>query len=110
MATWPDDQERVQLAFRSIGAVLDELPSLANDWPTISRDEQLAWSHEWDNEMAKLRRLAEADAAGRLDSPQQQRFRTLAERTARALTLAEQIDLLRPDDRVLAAGRPQLSA
>jgi hypothetical protein len=75
--------------------MLDELPSLAADWSALSRDEQLAWSHEWDNEMAKLRRLAEADAADRLDALQQSRFRTLAERTVRVLALADKSEYLR---------------
>jgi hypothetical protein len=90
--------------------MLDELPSLAADWLKISRDEQLAWSHEWDNEMAKLHRLAETDAAGRLDSLQQSRFRTLAERTVRALALTEKMGLMGPADEVLSAGQTRLSA
>jgi hypothetical protein len=109
MATRADDPDRIQIAFRSIEAMLDELPNLVDDWPTISRDEQLAWSLEWDNEMAKLRRLAEGTAAGRLDRDQQQRFRMLAMRTVRSLALIEQIDLLRPADAVLEAGQVRVS-
>jgi hypothetical protein len=109
MATSADDPERIQMRLRSIEAMLDELPNLADDWPRISRDEQLAWSHEWDNEMAKLRRLAEFSAAGHLDPTQQQRFRALAERAVRALPVVEQIDLRRPDDAVLAAGQAGVS-
>jgi hypothetical protein len=110
MAAWTDDPERVQLALQTITAMLDELPNLAADWSTLSRDEQLAWSHEWDNEMAKLHRFAEADAAGRLDVLQQSRFRTLAERTVRALALTEKLGVLGPADEVLAAGKIRLSA
>jgi hypothetical protein len=110
MAAWTDDPERVQLAIRSIGAMLDELPDLAADWLTISRDEQLSWSHEWDNEMARLRRLTEADAAGLLDSRQRKQVRTLAEQTVRAVLLAEQMGLLPPADEILAVGQPRLSA
>jgi hypothetical protein len=59
--------------------------------------------------MAKLRRLAGLAAAGQLDSQQEHRFRTLAERAVRALPVVEKIDLLRPADAVLAAGLIRVS-
>jgi hypothetical protein len=111
MATWTDEPERVKLAFRSIESMLDEIPSLVEDWNTeLSIDEQIAWSLEWDNEMSKLRRLAEADAAGRLDRRQSQRVRTLAEQAVRVLPLLERANLQRPDEIVLAAGRVAASS
>lgn len=109
MAARADDPERIQLALRSIAAMLEELPNLAHDWPTISRDEQIAWSLEWGNEMSKLRRLAEASDAGRLDRLHDRQFRALAERTVRSIALVERLDLRRPDATVLAAGQARAS-
>lgn len=105
MAAKADDSERVDLALRSVEAVLDDLPNLADDWTTLSQDERLAWSLEWGNEMAKMNRLAEAEAAGRLDHRRAGLFHTLAERTVRALGSVERLDLRQPSDLVLAAGR-----
>lgn len=111
MAAQADDPARTELALRSIEAILDELPSLADDWTSgLSLDEQIAWSLEWGNEMAKLRRLGEADATGHLDQSQSKRFRTLAERAVRALPLVEQINFRRPDDIILAMGRLPISS
>jgi len=111
MAAWTDDPVRREVAFRSIEAMLDELPSLADDWLVeLSIDEQIAWSLEWGNEMAKLCRLAEADGAGQFDPHNRQRFRTLAERAVRLLPVAERINLRRPDDVVLEAGGSRVSA
>jgi len=104
-----DDSERTQLALQSVEAMLDELPTLADDWDTISRDEQLAWSLEWGNEMAKLRRLADGAATGRLNLLQRERFRILAERTVQSIALIEQLDLRMPAETVLAAGQVRVS-
>ena len=41
MAAKADDPERVDLALRSVESVLDELPSLADDWASLSQDERL---------------------------------------------------------------------
>jgi hypothetical protein len=105
MATKADDPGRIDLALRSIEAILDELPELVQGWPGLTTDEHLAWSLDWGNEMAKLRQLAEAEAAGRLDGQRSERFRALAERTVSQLSLIKRIDLRTPDERVLAAGR-----
>jgi len=95
---------------RSIDAMVDELPKLADDWPTLSRGEQLSWSHDWDNEMSKLSRLAEMDAAGQLDRDQQQQFRALAEQAVKILPRIEEINYQRPDEIVLEAGRARVSS
>ena len=100
-----DDSERVDLALRSVESLLDELPSLADDWAALSQDERLAWSLDWGNEMAKLHRLAEAETAGRLDRRPAGIVRALAERTVRALSVIERLDLRQPSDLALAAGR-----
>ena len=105
MAAKADDLERVDLALRSVESVLDELPSLADDWAALSQDERLAWSLEWGNEMAKLHHLAEAEAAGRLDRRRGASFRALAERTVLDLGTIERLDLRQPSDLVVAAGR-----
>ena len=105
MAAKANDSARVDLALRSIESVLDELPGLVDDWATLSRDEQLAWSLEWGNEMAKLHRLAEIEAAGHLDRRRSGELRTLAERTVGALSLIECLDLRTPSEFVIAAGR-----
>ena len=105
MAAKADDSERVDLALRSINALLDELPSLADDWAALSQDERLAWSLEWGNEMAKLHRLAEAGAADRLDRRRAGMFRALAERAVLAVSTIQRLDLRQPSDLVLAAGR-----
>ena len=105
MATKANDLRRVDIALRSIAAILDELPRLDDDWEHLSRDEQLAWSLEWGNEMAKLGRLAEVEAAGQLDRRRAEAFQALAERTVGALGLVERLDLRQPSALVLAAGR-----
>jgi hypothetical protein len=105
MAAKTDDLARVDLALRSVEAVLDELPRLAEDWPAITQDERLAWSLDWGNEMAKLRQLAEAESAGRLDALRARRYRALAERAVMALPLIGQLDLRPPAERVLADAR-----
>ena len=105
MAAKADDPERVDLALRSIESLLDELSGLAEDWAALSQDERLAWSLEWGNEMAKLRHLAEAEAAGRLDRRRAGIFRMLAERAVDALGLIEQLGLRRPAELVLTVGR-----
>lgn len=105
MAAKADDPVRVDLALRSVESVLDELPSLADDWAALSQDERLAWSLEWGNEMAKLHHLAEAEAVGQLDRRRGGVFRALAERTVLALGVVERLDLRQPSDLVLAAGR-----
>jgi hypothetical protein len=110
MAAKADDPARADLALRSIEDALDELPRLAEDWGAITQDERLAWSLEWGNEMAKLRQLAEAEVAGRLDDPRGRRFRALAERTVGALGLIERLDLRQPAELVLAAGRLRISS
>ena len=105
MAAKADNPERIDLALRSVESVLDELPSLADDWAALGQDERLAWSLEWGNEMAKLHHLAEAEAAGQLGRRRSGLFRALAERTVRALSVIERLDLRRPSNLVLAAGR-----
>lgn len=105
MAAKADDLERVDLDLRSVESILDELPRLADDWAASSLDERLAWSLEWGNEMAKLHHLAEAEAAGWLDHRRGRVFRALAERTVLVLGVVERLDLRRPSDLVLAAGR-----
>ena len=105
MAAKASDPGRIDLALRSIESLLDELPALADDWTSLSTDERLAWSLAWGNEMAKLRQLAEAEAAGQLDARRATSVRLLAERTVHALGLIERLDVRRPDACVLAAGR-----
>jgi hypothetical protein len=100
-----DDSERLDLALRSIDALLDELPSLADDWANLSQDERLAWSLEWGNEMAKLHHLAEAEADARLDRRSAGAFRALAERAVLAIGTIQRLDLREPSDLVQAAGR-----
>jgi hypothetical protein len=108
MAAKADDPTRIDLALRSIESILDELSGLTQGWPGLTTDERIAWSLEWGNEMAKLRQLAETEAAGRLDSQQSERFRALAERTVSQLPLIKMIDLRAPDERVLVAGRVKI--
>lgn len=110
MAAKADDSKRVDLALRSITSLLDELPSLADDWVALSQDERLAWSLEWGNEMAKLHRLAEADAAGRLNARRGANVRTLTERTVDALTLIQRLDLRQPSALVLEIGGVRTAA
>ena len=105
MAAKADDPDRVDLTLRSIASMLDDLPGLAEEWAALSPDERLAWSLDWGNEMAKLRHLAEAEAAGRLDRQRAAIFRALASRTIARLGSIEQLDLRRPADQVLSAGQ-----
>jgi hypothetical protein len=110
MAAKADDSERVDLAPRSITSLLDGLPSLADDWAALSQDERLAWSLEWGNEMAKLHRLAKAEAAGRLNRPRGVAFRSLTERTVGALALIQRLDLRQPSALVLEIGGVRTAA
>ena len=109
MATQASDREQFEIEHRSIEDMIDELPRLADDRATLSIDEAISWSMEWDNSMAKLRRLVEADASGRLDSEQGRRVRVLAEQAVRILPRIEEIDWQRPAEIVLAAGRLRVS-
>jgi len=110
MATTAEDPERMNRTFQSIESMLDEAPQLAEDWAELSIDERTSWSLEWDNEMAKLRHVAEAEAAGLLNRSQARRFRALAEWAVRLLGVIEQINLQRPDEIVLTAGRVAASS
>ena len=105
MAAKASDPQRIELALRTIDAVLDELPSLTDDWLQLGEDERLAWSLSWGNEMAKLRQLTEAEAANQIDRRHVETIRVLAERAVQSLDLVKQLGLRVPDERVLMAGR-----
>jgi hypothetical protein len=105
MAAKASDPQRIELALRTIDAALGELPSFADDWQQLSEDERLDWSLSWGNEMAKLRQLTEAEAAGHVDPRHFDAIRALAERAVQSLDLVKQLGLRAPDEKVLMAGR-----
>jgi hypothetical protein len=103
MAAKADDPERIDRAFRSIAAVLDDLPAIAAEWETLSTDERLAWSLDWGNEIVKLRQMAEDAGAARLDASRYAEYRRLAERVTALSSIIERLKLRQPAEIVRAS-------
>jgi hypothetical protein len=105
MASKASDPERVDLALGSIATMLDDLVDVRADWERLSADERLNWSLDWGNEMVKLRQLAEAVVAGRLDARRTGRVHKLAERVVAQFDTLERLELRLPTGAVLTLGR-----
>ena len=80
MAASAEEIHRVELGLNAIDAVLRDVRGIVAAWSSLSEDDRISWSLEWSNEMARLRHLADDDAAGRLSSAHRVRFRSLVER------------------------------
>lgn len=101
MATITDAQQRAEHYLKTIGLMLGDIPELAAEWGEIpwgeaATDEQLAWSMDWDNELAALDILARDVAAGLLSAEQEARYHQLLRKLRNALPLIDTLGLSRP--------------
>jgi hypothetical protein len=101
MATITEAQQRAELKLETIELMLGDVPEVAAEWGAIpwgeaATDERLAWSMDWDNQIAALDSLACDVAAGLLTADQQCRYERLLGKLKEALPLIDALRLSRP--------------
>ncbi|MGE0543239.1 MAG: hypothetical protein AB7R89_24025 [Dehalococcoidia bacterium] len=96
MATPTEQQQRALSYLRSLELMVDDLPEIADEWDELSDGECESWSHDWDNEMAKLTFLGEYVAQGVLADDDERRYSEVVQKLRDAAPLIRQTHLRSP--------------
>lgn len=96
MVTTAQANRRAVMYLDSIELTVHALPEVEQEWGQLGDLQRAAWSIDWDNEMSKLRFLAQDCSAGLLTADQQARYRDLLRQLGELLPTIERLDLYRP--------------
>jgi hypothetical protein len=96
MATTTEAQATAASSLETAQLMLADLPEVADEWEQLDDGERAAWSLDWGNEMAGLKRIARYAAEGLLDVEQQERYRRLLQELNDQLPTIERLNLRRP--------------
>lgn len=88
--------QRALSYLRSIELMVDDLPEIADEWDELSDGESESWSHDWDNEMAKLTFLVEYVAQGVLTDDEERRYSGVVQKLHDAAPAIRRIRLRPP--------------
>jgi hypothetical protein len=92
----PRPPSRADADLDVVQQLLDELPQLAEAWPSLHEATSVAHSLDWDQAMALLRRLHRAARARRLSPAQRARYNALPPRLAAATPTLHRLGLQLP--------------
>ena len=101
MATDTEAQQQAALMLETVELMVDDVPEVAEDWGEIpwgeaATDEQLSWSMDWSDEMAKLESVAQYAADGLLTAEQKLQYERIIHKLKAVLPDIDRLNLRRP--------------
>ncbi len=88
--------KHVDIDLWSLEAEIDDLPELAEDWNSLSENNNVSYLLEWHNEMGKLKFLARAHQSGDMTPTQQVRYKALLAKLKEYQPIIERLELSVP--------------
>lgn len=88
---------RIEIAMKSVGLMLCDLPEIAEEWPQLRSGEQASLSLDWDHLIASyLSELDEHYRSGNMTTEEQARYGSLLQKLNDAIPIIERLDFMRP--------------
>ncbi len=96
MVTEAEVVSRIDGVLRVVTAEVDDLPARAEWWASETDDNRIVFTLEWQELMARLKLVANADQQARLTPDQQARYRAVLQKLKAALPIIRCLELMPP--------------
>ena len=96
MVATTDTIERAITRLTTTELMLGDLLDIAAEWESLAEGERVAWSIEWDNEMAGLEQISRLAACGELAPDLYSRYRRVLTEIYEAAPILDRLNLASP--------------